>query len=806
MSRTRLLVSAIHALPLAAAGISLVEPSLFESFPFALRLVLGLLVVFVLPGRFLIGLLFSPAEVDRWERLPLSLAGSLCLLGALVILSMELHGNAGVASWVLLTVDAVLLLAWHRVRRREPPPAAPVPRTSGLATLSLLLLLVLVPLLYLVGGLQNPPNDLAVLEEEALQIATVRKLAENEALSPSNVMHKAGVPSTYLYPPYHFGLALASRFARVDPIAVFIRFRPLAGLGSLLTLFAICLHVLPRRWMAELSLLVLVAAALSNMGGQVGGMSWGQLIPVTHWVDFGLGIEFPLLVLMAVRVVAGPWARGFLLLAPWFVLTSLLIHTREVLILLFFLLATAATMVVLRQGDSRKLRRVALSIAAILAIGLLYRERQTGLVAHAVQFESSIRQGVWSHLMSLMEKPILEVLSTPLEAYRFLYRSVFVLPFIATPFLLLSRRWFFRSFLWSGFVATILVLRVPYLRDLFVALTYSEMVFVPSRYFFPWMYLLAGLVFCFGLALADSSATALTGGVRLSLAEADGRTRRLEFPGVGPTRLSLALGLFVALVFGIAAVAAFEGFRRLAFAHLDLFLAWCLAGSLVVYLVPKRPANGESRFRFLDRELARPAFAAFWTVGLLVPLYLASDQKTLWQEYRAAPAQFRDLAHWREWYEGSKLSSILPWSHVRFLRDEIPPGRVVAFDYDKALIIPLMTNHYVPYVARPLSTELDFGDLWLRVTGKTMSFPDDPEKALRARLGLSLGIMRERRPLFDPLEAPGETRAFLQALGVEYVVADSKERARFEALNQLEPGLVTTRFEGDGLAIFEIRP
>jgi len=212
---------------------------------------------------------------------------------------------------------------------------------------------VIAYILFTVGGSMNLGSIAALKGEEALHLTILRKLAQNTSLDHLNLMYKREVANTYVYPPYHFALALVSRISGLDPIVVYLKFRPAAGLVSLLSMWSLALALFGRRWVADLTLLALLILVLNNAAGQVPGFYWAQLVPLSHLGDFGLGVMLPVMALFIFRYVTGEPGNMFRILAPLMLLVGLLVHTREVLQLLFFLGATAVAYIVVPTTGQR---------------------------------------------------------------------------------------------------------------------------------------------------------------------------------------------------------------------------------------------------------------------------------------------------------------------------------------------------------------------------------------------------------------------------------------------------------------------
>jgi len=796
----------VHAALLLAGVLPLITPDSFDALPFVVVLFVGLANVFYLPGRSLMRILLPGTLVNRWESIPFATAASLSLLTPLLVAVMELKWNAGLAAWILWSTSVLLFVVseWLRARREgDGPPKEP----WSVWTVAVVIGLALIAgLLYEVGGVGRLPDGPVLTgfnDEEALQLAMTRKLAENEEVGVTNVLHKPDVAGTYVYPTYHFAHALTSRFSRLDPVQVFVKFRPAAALVGLLALYSILIRVLPRRFWADAAMMVLIVAALSGNAGQIGNSPWAQLVPLTHWSDFGRGVEYPLLLLLVVRLTMANASWGLALLAFLFAATSLVIHVQEVLLLVFYLASAIIGCLVLRKKDWRLVARLAVMIAGIVSIGLIHQIRQREAVDHVVDQVSSTRLLHWRELTDLLEAPPSEVMEQEFLSYQLLYRSVFVLPFLLVPFLLTSRGWFLSTFVGAGLLMSLVVLRVPYLRLLLVTMTYSEMVFIPARFFYPWTYVLLGLVLAASLLLVDRGVGAITTGFKLEVGPPEKSWLSLSStPRPQHRSLAVVVGGVAAFLLAWAILSLLSWCQYVAIERFDTFLLLTLlAASLVV---ARRWRGSRARGALLDREPRHPRAAPAWLAAMLIPLYLAPYEPSLLTLARETPAATRNVADWDAWYNASPLSTLIPPSLRQFMSEELPPGQLFLFRYDAGLAIPMLTNHYVAYVSYWLSSEVGFGEQWLRATGKHMAFPEDPYERFRARQQFSRELMKDRNPIFAPTEPPETTLALVHELGVDYLVAPSEDRVRLERMNELSEGVVETVFEQDGVTLFEL--
>jgi len=595
-------------------------------------------------------------------------------------------------------------------------------------------------------------------------------------------MYRAGAINTYVYPPYHFALALVSRASGLDPVVVYLGFRPAAALLALLAMRSLAAALFGHPWTADLSILLWLVLVATNAAGQVPRYFWAQLVPLSHLGDFGLGIVYPLLLLLTFRFLAAP--RSWWGLAVPFLAAALLVHTREVLQLLVFLFA--ATAYALTTGDRAWRRRLAALVAAVVALGLGYKALHSGLATHAVLFEAANREVFRAQLHEVLRRPVMEVLGEPNPArYRLLARGVFLLPLLALPALWLVRRPWARLAA-PGLLTMALVVRIPYLTFPFILATYAEMLQTPARYFVHWGYLLLGSAY----AVAVLVLARLAAGAR-------GRARSRA------GRAAATGGVLAAAVAtGAALVLLLRGLEAIAVAAVDALYAFAIVGSIVALAVRWR--RGRSLPDVAMPLTARPGWIAL-PVALAAALpFVRYDYPPTLREQHAEWRRLPSRADFWDWYAATDYAALVPGSVLRFLREQVPPGRVIAAPNRFAYAIPVFTNHHIVSWGYFLSTELDVISPYESVTGLRRAFPADPVQGYLQRARYAQEVI-ERQPLFSAAVPPEQTLAFLDAYGAEYVVAGPLQRPRYERLAGTHPDRLEPLLSKRDFGVFRVR-
>lgn len=802
MARDRL-TSYVALVIVTVVGVLLFIPAAPAPGAVSLPLGLAFAAVLFLPGD-LVGRRLGVA-VSGWERLPVAAGLSLVVVGVLTILSLEAHLDARRAAVVLLVFTAGLAV-WEL---RLPPAAAPPSGASApvMMTVAAMTALGLVFVALLGIGGTRSPQSLAELNEEALHVAIVRKLAENQTLSTTNVMYRPGLANTYVYPAYHFALALIARLSALDPLVVFVKARPFLALIALTALRSIA-GLFFGAAIADLALVSWVVLLASNVAGLVSTeYFWGQLAPLTHLGDFGLGVMFPLLLLFSLRFVVAAPRSPDLFVAPCVMAAGLLVHTREVLQLLLVLGPAAMGVALFRRHDRRVLVRIAALILIVVALGLAYKARHASAAPHALAFESANLTRVLDALEPSLRAPWRSTFLDVDEArHGLLHRPLFLFPVAVLPALWLFRRSLWAAFLGPSLLAAVLIIRVPWMSWAFVRLTYSEMLYTPARYLFHASYLLLGAAIG-GLALyAERVHDLSVAGLRVAVRRAGSATPALEI-GWGPiVHRAAAVGALLAAS-GIVGVALASGLAELAplsVDHLDWLYLHALLGSaacLVGLSLLPGPDVPEPEAR--SWPVRRPALVLLAALALALPLWRLRVPPNLAAQRRLWAGQ-RSMDPLWPWYDSMALGRRIPSGVVRFVRERVAPGRMWAAPYACIFQIPLVANQYVITSGSTLSTDFDFAAAYVRATGRRPKDASGRELSVASGSSAAAIWALAQAPIFNPAETPRETLALLGEYGVDYVLAGPTDLDRFEALASRFPAALERVYRSGRFGIFVV--
>jgi hypothetical protein len=471
--------------------------------------------------------------------------------------------------------------------------------------------------------------------------------------------------------------------------------------------------------------------------------------------------------------------------------TGLLVHTREILQLLFYLTSTLAALLVLYR-DRRLILRLLGLIAVTVVLGLGYKVLHGRLAAHAAEFETAKRLpfaerfgeltkgGIWPAIARLPE----EVARVDPAIYGLNHRPLFLLALVSMPFCFLWRRSVAGLFLGSSLLASALVVRIPHLFLLFTLATYAEMLMTPARYFAHWSYLLLGG----GIGFAALGLTAMV-------------DRAVRARGLGVTA-AVAIAVLLAGLGGFGIDALLTAIQAGVLAHLDRLYAIGVVGSLACVglgIAAERRLGVRWSAAFPERP-SRPSLGLALALALALPLWSHGEKPSLGEQYHAWSQKPSYWKFW-DWYSASSIAERLPVSVVRYLRS-LPPGRLVAAPYDTIFAIPVVVNHYVISCGYPLSTELDFPAPFDRVKGRQGRFLASA-LSYQDRMDHVQAVI-DRAPIFYSRERPTETIALLREYGVKYLVAPPLHVERLDRVAELRPEAIRSVFRDQGHVVYRV--
>jgi hypothetical protein len=801
--------------------VSVTAPALFFDAPVLpawMLLAASTLIVFVVPGWLILDFVEGGANVGKaLDRLPRAFGVSFVVLTAWTVVATEATLDSTTTAWMSLVLTILLVVIRPFLKRRSIEGGPPAP--FALEAVVTGMLAVTAVLLWWTGGIYGTIPD----GEEALHLSLIRKMHSNPAIGRDNLMYRPGVPSTYLYLPYHLGVALVARLAGVDPLVAYVKLAPLWGLIALTSMGALASAL---GFGATTARVVTLVATVLAWNGQAGNWSgpFGRLLPYSHHADFSLGVLLPVCLVAVARFVARQPERHEWVTTPALLAAVTIAHTREGVQLLFYLAAIAGGLAVF-SGAIRPIARSVALAAALLVFGLGYSRLHQAAVGHIQEWENAERMQARALARRFSADPVLALTGPPLSTlsdrpnyvqnFHSLFHPYFVVGMLIGPILALRSRDVPSVFTLMPMAATLAVVGIPVVSVAMVLTTYSQVLFTPARYVFHFCYLaiavwvsvaaatIRDLMGQLGGRSAESSlaitltcgARRLEGALRIPpwVAAANGWPASIVLAltvGGGMVGCAIALGKW-------AAAEQIAALKALLFFHVIVLV-------VVAFLRPRLRTTVE------DGPTIDTAWAAILAALLLpVTLWTQADSRDLgivgrvlpqaaWQAART-PAS-TDL---ESWYRLRRPLPI-PYPLLDDIRIRLPGPKVLAADPRWMWLLPALSNHYVFAYSQYLSTEEPLVAEYARVHGLALP-AGEVEPRLYGLIRLYQERLMARFPVFNDRDSPEITARFLVLTGVDYIVSPPEPPLALERALARWPNAFVEEFTRDGWRLYRVR-
>lgn len=722
------------------------------------RMACAMLWVYGVPGWLALRTCFPRRRFDALEQIPLAFGLGHVLVAGECVAATLAHGNLGTA-WTIHAVATALLGVGFGVARwashgRVEPPEAPSSRVFPVA--AWIALAATLALLWGAGGLwKAAPGD-----EEAYNLVLTRKFLDLERYDATAFMYRKGMPGSYLFAPYPFVTAMLAKASALDPIIVYTNYRAFWGLVALSAFYATA-RVLTRR--RDVACVVLIAGcmlALSNAAGQfeeqVGAVYWGQLTPVSHAADFGLGVLLPVMVLFLLHAFRdGRWFSAWVWLTPIVFLSCILTHTREAVQALFYGGLIAAAVLIAWRREWRRLAPLAIVALLTIALGKAFQHYHHAQVPHVVAHEAANRVSLENGFREIYEKhpPAGFFALWYFNGDPSLFRTYFSFAMLAAPLLLLVReRSGWTVVLWGVLTLFMLIYRIPPLVLLIVQNTYSEIFWTPARYVSTLSYLVFGL---FVFATAPMW---------------DRLIERLRGRGAF-ARWTLLVD--AALIVGAGVFVLTHGFYWIAVKWnraMDFVYVWLLVGG--VWALSRRRTRTVDEARVLPPSIRHPFAVCVALIVMLVPqFYLADAGRDLVQralETRLPQSYASEADFYRAHYE----DPLPPYEMMAYVRAEAPAGSVVVYPPEAEMKPLMFWNHYTFSAGlQPFLRDVEFVERYCEVVGRPLPQGRDLFDTYRLKSNLYGEILQQDQPFFGEAETPERLRRLVEAFEIDYVTA-----------------------------------
>jgi len=781
-------------------------------------LALASLAVFVLPGWILLRILERRVESGPnafLQAIPRSFGLSFSLLTLLSVIATEagLNSRSTLSAWLLMT-GVLLFISFVR-------PGARVAFRGDVLDWGLLLgFVAAVVILYRLGGLYAPLPD----GEDALHLTMIRKLHSNEIIRKDNLMYRPGIPSTYVYLPYHLGVALVARLSGLDPLGAYVHLRPLWALVAITALGGLAQVLLGDRRAGQVGTLVGLVLAWNGQAGNWDG-PFGRLLPYSHHGDVSLGVLLPVCLLAVGQFLASAPKLYEYVATPALLASVTIAHTREGVQMLFYLMAILAGLWALARAPAGAVRRTAGLTAFLLLFGFSYSRIHAGSVEHLEEWERAEKTQARELLSASAERPVEAVLGPPvlsnrpnyLTNFRILFHPYFVFGLLLVPFLALARRGVGTSLIFLPCAATLLVLGVPLLSLLMILATYSQILFTPARYIMHFCYLSVGLWVYIAATVLDALTAIFMSeirkgrGLELDLALGGITLRRhWTLPFDLKPAFGFALGLVLAAATGFLTVGCARSLGAWAVHNQNTCLKILLAVHVVALGVltltgPLRSSPGPGP----EYGGSRRWLALLFCLTVPIALWSQKSDKRLGirgQDLLTAAgtsATEPDVLAFDQWYRNRQPMEI-PVELLEDIRARIPPQSVFAADPHWMWMLPALANQYVFSSSQFLSSEIELVQDFCRIHG--IPQPTDSVGAPRLYQWIQLyGKMTERFPLFNDQDDAAITLAFLESQRIDYVVLGPSPPSALSRALSTRPAAFTVAASRGPYIVFAVR-
>lgn len=354
----------------------------------------------------------------------------------------------------------------------------------------------------LVAGILYPLTPLFARSEDQIHVAVIRRLVSLAVPQLDNIYMIPNLVFWYPVPGLQGAVAAVAVLSGTDPIVAYAKLR---GFWSLLTLLLTSrLAVLLFGGQKPLRVatgLTLVLFALNGTLSDVPFFYMSQMTSVSHPSDVGMNVYLPalmILTLLLLRPVSGK--RVGLLALTWFGLfaTICVIHIREAAQLTIYLGAYLLAELVRRSPTRRSLGRTAwMTVVSALTMGA-WGAISRGIITGHVDSVTKLRHRELLEVFS--EMSFRDYLYPAFADNRYTtgqevtFHAWLPVALAMLPGILIWRRCR-REALFAGAstLVFLLLIQIPILSVAYLAATYYEILFVPIRNFFPFLFPAIGI-------------------------------------------------------------------------------------------------------------------------------------------------------------------------------------------------------------------------------------------------------------------------------------------------------------------------
>lgn len=780
----------------ALAVVPLVQP--FVSGPLSTHpipaLAFAYLTVYCLPGL-AIWRLTVKAPCWGFEVLAGAFALSFGVQAAFAVVFVELGIPLSKLLWAWCGIVALLLTACGVRGQRFRLPVY-----SGgdaiLAFAGLALLAAIVVFLFRIGGTYGSLSG-----EEGYHLIFIRKIFAATAPDPFNLNYLKGASTTYIYLPYHLGIALTAKLAGLDPLAAYIKFRPVAGIITVVALSGLVARMAMDRLAGWTTAIVLAVFILTNHLGYHSGY-FAQFVPLSHHSDImlGMGLAMGCFVLWRAAASDKPFGADFWIAAA-ISIAIFVSHAREGFQILIY--ATVLAVILLAFRERKAAMDMIMLMVILIAVAIAYQYLQGLRATHLAGWEDleklpAIAQ-LKVHAANLLRgdplallRPRIDRSTSFMPNFDLFFMPLYLAAAGVVLIVLAARKDVASLFLSAITFGTMLAAIIPIVALAMVFIIYSQVLFTPLRFIMHW------------------EMVALSLGIFMLAARSARIIERQAHPGWLPrsaaARGALVMGAFVfaglaapSVATRVAAVSKLYpwpvilfGCAVVGYCAVRLFLEQ-REGARVPVTAPAEPAAGA--------DPRHGTIVAILVLALLAPAFRWVSAPSLWQQYEDAAERPSGLEV-NEWIDKTGLLDI-PGGARKVLESDKIADAIVAYDPRYVFNLPVMYGVFIPSLAFYISTEREFFDNYYKTRRRTP--PLNPSiTSMYKYVDAFMSDLMLRFPLYnwiDPLEVTLED---IRVNGIQYVLASPEFLPLWQTYRGYFPELFAAEYEADDFAIYRV--
>lgn len=773
-----------------AAVVVFFLPSILPSFAKipSLALTISFACVYVLPGYVLARLIFPN---DRWwpELLTLSFGLSFVMSLIFIVVMVEFHLGLQTAIWGWVGLLALGLILLPFISRSTGVTGIDSGEDHNwiLAVSGLLMLGFILVAAYHIGGTYG-----SLAGEEGYHIIFTRKIYSNISLNPYNLFYLPGSSSTYLYMPYHFSLALMAKLSGLDPMSVYIKFRPFAALMTLVTMSAFAKQLIGSRLAGWTMLNVLCVLVITNHLGYHSPY-FAQFLPVSHHSDISLGLGLAMGGYFFWRAVNSERRFGPEFWAGVAVCVAVLIcHTREGIQFLIYSGVMLFVALVFRFKNKTLIWHALIFSVLLFLAGKFYQVLQTVRASHLIGWEEAEKAVAWTNLKILVKTlldggwlaffgPRIDQTSSYMPNYDLFFRSVYSLGLVIAPIA------FWKSKkLWAVFIplligVILLVTRLPLAAYALVIGGYSQILYTPVRFIMHWEVLLLGISVHYVIS-------------------------KLSEKNIG---VFLFVPALLLVVMGWKIIPRLTTrLEAFSLAHPDLIVIYVLLMLQLglVWKVRKAAATRSASFLISnekqDQGTVKKWIYSVLVLSLILPMLAWNYPPSLREQWTTSQGKPSGLDVNRWCHEKDLLN--LPDSSLRFIREQISTGKVFAYDSRYIFNLPVVFNQYIFTFGFYFSSEREFFDRYYAIRGHVPPFKKYITTMYRY-VDVYINDLMLRFPLFNWLDPLDVTLADIRDNHIDYVLVSPEFQPLWRVYQEYFPEVFAREFDEDGFVIYSVQ-